>query len=59
MDKLYHILASFLLSFVDPFLAGLAGVLKELADLAGAGTADVLDLAADGIGILLWWLVSG
>ncbi|MCC6142748.1 MAG: hypothetical protein IT368_02965 [Candidatus Hydrogenedentes bacterium] len=59
LDKLYHIAATFLLSTVDPALAAAAGVFKELVDLIGAGTADILDLAADGFGILLWWLVGG
>jgi hypothetical protein len=51
-DKLLHAFFSFLLASVDPALAILAGLLKEVYDFFGGGVADVLDLVADAVGIL-------
>ncbi|MBI2422409.1 MAG: hypothetical protein HYV27_06230 [Candidatus Hydrogenedentes bacterium] len=55
-DKLLHVLASFALGTIDPWLAVAAGIGKEVLDLFTGGMADVADLVADGLGILasLW-----
>ena len=52
-DKILHFVISYLIALVDPALAVLAGVGKEIYDFFGGGTADVYDLVADGLGILL------
>jgi len=51
-DKFYHFALSYLLATVDPLLAILAGIGKEIADFFGNGTADALDLLADLLGVL-------
>jgi hypothetical protein len=51
-DKLLHFVVSYLIALVDPALAVLAGVGKEVYDALGGGMADVYDLVADGLGIL-------
>lgn len=53
LDKILHIAVSYLLALVDPALAVAAGLGKEIFDLFGGGVADVLDLVADAVGILL------
>ena len=50
-DKVLHFLVSFLLAQIDPALAALAGIGKEIFDAAGGGVADVYDLVADALGI--------
>lgn len=52
LDKLLHFAISYLIATVDPTLALLAGIGKEIFDFLGGGTADLLDLAADALGIL-------
>lgn len=52
-DKLLHIALSYILALIDPGLALAAGLGKEVFDLLGGGVADVFDLAADAVGILL------
>lgn len=52
-DKILHMAVSYFLAMIDPALAVAAGLGKEAFDLLGGGVADVLDLAADAIGILL------
>lgn len=52
-DKILHFVISYLIALVDPALAVLAGVGKEVYDFFGGGMADVYDLVADGLGILL------
>jgi len=56
LDKLVHFVVSFALATIDPLIAVVAGLGKEILDALGAGTPDVLDLLADGLGILsaLW-----
>lgn len=44
---------SYLLAMIDPALAIAAGLGKETFDFLGGGVADVFDLAADAVGILL------
>lgn len=51
-DKLLHFLVSYLIALVEPALAIVAGVGKEIYDALGGGMADVYDLVADGLGIL-------
>ena len=51
-DKVLHFVFSYLIALVDPGLAVLAGVGKEVYDALGGGMADVYDLIADGLGIL-------
>lgn len=53
LDKILHIAVSYLLALVDPALAVAAGLGKEIFDLFGGGVAEVLDLVADAVGILL------
>lgn len=53
LDKILHLTISYLLALVDPALAVAAGLGKEVFDLFGGGVADVLDLLADAVGILL------
>ena len=50
-DKFAHFILSYLIALIDPALAVLAGLGKELHDLLGGGTADLLDLVADALGI--------
>ena len=50
-DKVLHALLSFIIAWVDPALALVAGLLKELWDLAGHGVAEWADLGADLVGI--------
>ncbi len=58
-DKLLHFFLSFLIASVTQGLAVLLGLGKELWDLAGNGTAELADLAADAAGILLaGWVAS-
>ncbi len=52
IDKIYHFIGSFLLTFIDPWLAVVAGIGKEVWDAMGNGTAEFADLVADGLGIL-------
>lgn len=52
-DKILHFVISYLIALVDPALAVLAGVGKEVYDYFGGGVADIYDLVADGLGILL------
>ncbi len=52
-DKILHFVISYLIALFDPALAVLAGVGKEVYDFFGGGTADIYDLVADGLGILL------
>lgn len=51
-DTLLHFLVSYLIATVDPVLAIMAGLGKEIYDFFGGGVADVIDLAADALGIL-------
>ena len=51
-DKVLHFVASYLIALIDPGLAVLAGIGKEVLDALGGGMADVFDLAADALGIL-------
>lgn len=51
-DKVLHFIVSYLIALVDPALAVLAGVGKEVYDALGGGMADVCDLVADALGIL-------
>jgi hypothetical protein len=53
LDNILHIAVSYLLALFDPALAVAAGLGKEIFDLFGGGVADVLDLVADAVGILL------
>ena len=53
LDKILHIAVSYLLALVDPALAVAAGLGKEIFDLFSKNMADVLDLVADAVGILL------
>ena len=53
VDKILHIAISYLLALFDPALAVAAGLGKEVFDLFGGGVADVDDLIADAVGILL------
>ena len=52
IDKLLHFLASYFIAMIDPTLAVVAGVGKEVYDFFGGGMADIFDLAADALGIL-------
>lgn len=52
-DKILHMAVSYVLAMIDPALAIAAGLGKEAFDFLGGGVADILDLAADAIGILL------
>lgn len=52
-DKVLHITVSYLLALVDPGLAIVAGLGKEIYDFFGGGVADVFDLFANAVGILL------
>jgi len=52
-DKLLHIIASYIIARIDPALAVFAGIAKEVYDFFGGGVADVYDLVADALGILL------
>ncbi len=56
MDKLLHFSISLVIALVEPALAVVAGVGKEVWDALQGGFADPLDLVADGLGILvaLW-----
>lgn len=51
-DKLLHFILSFLLACVEPVLALIVGIAKELWDMAFGGVAEWGDLAADALGIL-------
>lgn len=51
-DKWLHFSISFLLALIDPCLALVAGIGKEIADVFGAGVAEIGDLVANGLGIL-------
>jgi hypothetical protein len=51
-DKVLHFIVSFLLTRIDPVLAIVAGVGKEVWDAMGHGTPDAADLFADGLGII-------
>lgn len=55
-DKIQHFIASFAITIIDPWLAVLAGIIKEVSDELRGEMADVYDLLADGIGIVtaLW-----
>lgn len=53
LDKLLHIAVSYILALFDPALAIAAGLGKEIFDFFGPGVADIYDLAADAVGILL------
>jgi hypothetical protein len=53
LDKLLHIGVSYLLALVDPGLAIVAGLGKEIYDFFGGGVADAYDLVANAVGILL------
>ncbi|MBI2432407.1 MAG: hypothetical protein HYV26_06000 [Candidatus Hydrogenedentes bacterium] len=57
-DKLLHFIFSFFLALVEPAWAVMAGLGKELLDLAGPGVAEFGDLAADLLGILAGILVG-
>jgi hypothetical protein len=57
-DKFYHFWISFYIAFFKPGLAMIAGVGKELFDLATGGIIDAGDLAADGLGIITALLFS-
>ena len=50
-DKVLHFAISYLIALVDPTLAALAGIGKEVYDALGGGVADVYDLLADALGI--------
>jgi hypothetical protein len=52
-DKFLHLIVSFFIALVDPGLAILAGLGKELLDALSGGMADFGDLVADALGILL------
>jgi hypothetical protein len=52
-DKFLHLIDSFFLALVDPGLAVLAGLDKEIFDTLSGGMADLGDLVADALGILL------
>jgi hypothetical protein len=52
-DKLRHFIVSLLLTQLSPWMAFLAGVLKELYDEIRGGGADFWDLIADVLGIVL------
>jgi hypothetical protein len=52
-DKFLHLIGSFFLALVDPALAVLAGLGKEIFDTLSGGMADLGDLVADALGILL------
>lgn len=51
-DKVLHFVFSYAIALIDPGLAVLAGVGKEVYDALGGGMADVYDLIADALGIL-------
>jgi hypothetical protein len=50
-DKVLHFVFSYLIALIDPGLAALAGIGKEVYDSLGGGVADVYDLMADALGI--------
>lgn len=52
-DKILHVAVSYLLALIDPAIAVAAGLGKEAFDLLGGGVADIFDLVADAVGILL------
>jgi hypothetical protein len=52
MDKVLHFVVSFLLARVDPVLAAVAGIGKEIWDALGHGTPSAGDLVADALGIV-------
>ena len=52
-DKILHFVISFVLALIDPVIAVVAGVGKEIWDALTGGMADLGDLAADALGILL------
>lgn len=52
IDKIYHFIGSFILTFIDPYFAAAVGIGKEIWDALGNGTAELADLVADGLGIL-------
>lgn len=52
-DKLLHVAVSYVLALADPGLAIAMGLLKEVYDLLGGGVADIFDVAANALGILL------
>jgi hypothetical protein len=52
IDKVLHFVVSFLLARVDPVLAAVAGIGKEIWDALGHGTPSGGDLLADLLGIL-------
>ena len=58
-DKILHFVISFFLALIDPVIAVVAGLGKELWDALTGGMADLGDLVADGLGILLAILISG
>lgn len=57
-DLVLHFGVSALIAVFDPALAALAGLLKEGYDAAFGGVASLLDLAADGLGILFGWVLT-
>ncbi len=52
IDKLLHFIVSFALTQIDPVLAAVAGIGKEIWDAANGGYADLADLLADALGIV-------
>lgn len=52
IDKLLHFIISFALARIDPIIAVIAGIGKEIWDSASGGYADIADLIADFLGII-------
>lgn len=52
LDKVLHFGVSYILALINPFLALVAGLGKEVYDEARGGMADFGDLVADWLGIL-------
>lgn len=52
IDKVLHFVASFILARIDPVLAVVVGLGKEIWDAMGHGTPSAADLLADALGIL-------
>jgi hypothetical protein len=53
MDKLLHLIVSYVLALIDPWVSFAAGVGKEVYDYFFGGHPDIFDLLADWAGILL------
>lgn len=53
LDKVLHVLVSYILALINPGLAAIAGMAKEIWDYTRTGAIDGYDLVADALGIVL------